>query len=124
MNKLAWVSLLCGAFTAGSVCAQTEIKFGHVGEPGQLFTIAADEYAKRVNEKLGGKVKVVTFASSQLGGDKGLLQELQRGRVDIATASAGVSARLTAAPACTTPFVLKGPRVFWRTRLNSGCAMP
>ena len=38
--------------------AQIEIRFGHVGEPGSLYDIAAQEYAKRINTKLAGKVKV------------------------------------------------------------------
>ena len=29
--------------------AQTEIKLGHVGEPGSLFQKSADEYARRAN---------------------------------------------------------------------------
>ena len=40
-----------------------------MGEPGSLFQASSDEYARRVNEKLAGKVKIVTFGSSQLGGD-------------------------------------------------------
>ena len=49
--------------------AQLEIKLGHVGEPGSLFQKSADEFAKRANARLGGKAKVVTYGSSQLGGD-------------------------------------------------------
>ena len=82
---------LIAALFAGGAVAQTEIKFGHVGEPGQLFTKSADEYAKRVNEKLGGKAKVVVFASSQLGGDKELLQKLKLGTVDLALPSTVMS---------------------------------
>ena len=36
------------AWTAGAQ-AQTELKFGHVGEPGSLFAQSADEFAKRAN---------------------------------------------------------------------------
>ena len=39
--------------------AQTEIKLGHVGEPGSIFQKSADEYAKKANAKLGNKAKVV-----------------------------------------------------------------
>jgi len=82
---------LIAALFAGGAMAQIEIKFGHVGEPGQLFTKSADEYAKRVNEKLGAKAKVVVFASSQLGGDKELLQKLKLGTVDLALPSTVMS---------------------------------
>ncbi|TMA68505.1 MAG: hypothetical protein E6J73_00355 [Deltaproteobacteria bacterium] len=46
------------------------IRLGHVGFPGSLFAITADEYAKRVNTSLQGKVEVKVFHSSQLGSDE------------------------------------------------------
>ena len=46
------------------------IRFGHVGFPGSLFALTADEYAKRVNSALKGKVEVKVFHSSQLGSDE------------------------------------------------------
>ena len=67
------------AAVAAPAAAQTEIKFGHVGEPGSLFQASADEFAKRANAKLGSKAKVVVYGSSQLGGDKELLQKLKLG---------------------------------------------
>ena len=65
-------SLLAASLSAA---AQTEIKFGHVAEPGSLFALSADEFAKKANAALGNKAKVVVFGSSQLGGDKELLQK-------------------------------------------------
>ncbi|MGH6902852.1 MAG: TRAP transporter substrate-binding protein, partial [Geminicoccaceae bacterium] len=64
--------------------AQTEIKFGHVAEPGSLFQLSADEFARRANEKLGDKAKVVVFGSSQLGTDEELMQKLLLGTADMA----------------------------------------
>ena len=52
--RLTAVGALAGLF-AISAFAQTELKFGHVGEPGSLIGAAADEFAKRANAKLGGK---------------------------------------------------------------------
>jgi tripartite ATP-independent transporter DctP family solute receptor len=74
-------------FFAAPALAQTEIKFGHVGEPGSLFAASADEFARRANAKLGGKAKVVVYGSSQLGGDKELVQKLKLGTVDMALPS-------------------------------------
>ena len=74
-------------FFATPALAQTEIKFGHVGEPGSLFAASAEEFAKRANAKLGNKAKVVVYGSSQLGGDKELVQKLKLGTVDIALPS-------------------------------------
>jgi tripartite ATP-independent transporter DctP family solute receptor len=64
-----------------------EIKLGHVGEPGSLFDQTTQEFAKRANEKLGDKAKVVVFGSSQLGNDGEMLKKLKLGTIDLALPS-------------------------------------
>lgn len=76
-----------GAFAASAALAQTEIKLGHVGEPGSLFDQTSQEFAKRANAKLGDKAKVVVFGSSQLGGDDEMLKKLKLGTIDLALPS-------------------------------------
>src|SRR5690348_10864226 len=71
--------------------AQLELKFGHVGEPGSLFDVSASEFAKRANAKLAGKAKIVVYGSSQLGGDKEMLQKLKLGTLDFALPSTVMS---------------------------------
>jgi tripartite ATP-independent transporter DctP family solute receptor len=103
--------------------AQTEIKFGHVGEPGSLFAASADEFAKRANAKLGAKAKVVVFGSSQLGGDKELLQKLKLGTVDIALPSTVMSSEADLFGVFEMPYLVKDRNhmkriesdVFWKT---------
>ncbi len=46
------------------------IRLGHVGFPGSLFAIVTDEYAKRANASLKGRVDIKVFHSSQLGSDE------------------------------------------------------
>ncbi len=46
------------------------IRLGHVGFPGSLLALVADEYAKRVNTGLKGRVDIKVFHSSQLGSDE------------------------------------------------------
>ena len=72
---------------AGVSAQGLEIKVGHVGEPGSLFDVSANEFAKRANAKLGAKAKVSVFGSSQLGGDKERMQKLLLGTLDIAVPS-------------------------------------
>jgi tripartite ATP-independent transporter DctP family solute receptor len=81
------MALLATAFAGQAVAAELELKFGHVGKPGSLFEISVNEFAKRANEKLAGKAKVVTFGSSQLGKDKELLKKLKLGTVNFALPS-------------------------------------
>lgn len=80
---------LVGAVSTAN--AQTEIKFGHVGNPGSLFEASAQEFAKRANAKLGGKAKVVVYGSSQLGNDREMMQKLLLGTQDISLPSTVMS---------------------------------
>jgi tripartite ATP-independent transporter DctP family solute receptor len=57
----------------------TTIRLGHVGFPGSLFAIVADEYAKRANAELKGKVDVKVFHSSQLGSDEQMMRGVKVG---------------------------------------------
>ena len=75
-----------GAATQASAQA-VEIKLGHVGAPGSLFAMSADEFAKRANAKLSNKAKVTVFGSSQLGGDKEMVQKLKLGTLDLSLPS-------------------------------------
>jgi tripartite ATP-independent transporter DctP family solute receptor len=94
------------AFCAGA-WAQTELKFGHVGEPGSLFQKSADEFAKRVNARLAGKVKIVTYGSSQLGGDKELIQKVKLGTVDFALPSTVMSSEVDLFGLFELPYIVK-----------------
>lgn len=71
-----------------------ELSFGHVGAPGSLFALSAEEFAARVNERLAGKAEVIVYGSSQLGGDDVLLQKLRLGTVDLALPSSIMSSRI------------------------------
>ena len=71
-----------------------ELKFGHVGEPGSLFALSADEFARRANARLPEGYEVVTFGSSQLGGDEVLLQKIKLGTVEFALPSTVMSSQI------------------------------
>jgi len=122
MKVLTIAAVLAAAF-AGAAQAQTEIKFGHVGEPGSLFAASAEEFAKRANARLGGKAKVVVFGSSQLGGDKELLQKLKLGTVDIALPSTVMSSEADLFGVFEMPYLVKDrahmrrieSEVFWKS---------
>jgi tripartite ATP-independent transporter DctP family solute receptor len=122
MKLLISVAALFAALT-GAAQAQTEIKFGHVGNPGSLFAASAEEFARRANEKLGGKAKVVVYGSSQLGGDKELLQKLKLGTVDIALPSTVMSSEVDLFGVFEMPYLVKDrehmkrieKEIFWKT---------
>jgi tripartite ATP-independent transporter DctP family solute receptor len=53
------------------------IRLGHVGFPGSLFAITTDEFAKRANAALAGKVDIKVFHSSQLGSDEQMMRGIK-----------------------------------------------
>ena len=105
--RILWGACAATAMIALPALAQTEIKFGHVGEPGSLFAASADEYARRANAKLGSKAKVVVYGSSQLGGDKELLQKLKLGTVDMALPSTVMSSEADLFGVFEMPYLVK-----------------
>ena len=112
-----------GAVALPAMAQEVELKLGHVGEPGSIFQISADEFAKRANAKLAGKVKVVVFGSSQLGGDKEMLQKLKLGTVDMAVPSTVMSSEVDLFGIFEMPYLVKDrahmarieKEVFWPT---------
>ncbi len=122
-TALGAVSAALAAAFAGGALAQAEIKFGHVGNPGSLFAASAEEFAKRANAKLGGKAKVVVYGSSQLGGDKELLQKLKLGTVDMALPSTVMSSEADLFGVFEMPYLVKDREhmkkiekdVFWKS---------
>jgi len=100
-------ALACGLLLVPVALAQTEIKLGHVGEPGSLFQKSADEFARRANAKLGGKAKVVTYGSSQLGGDSEMIQKLKLGTIDMALPSTVMSSQVDLFGVFEMPYIVK-----------------
>src|SRR5690606_16770134 len=110
MKRITLLSILACAFFAQTAIAQIEIKLGHVGNPGSLFAKSSEEFAKRANDKLGSKAKVVVFGSSQLGGDKELLQKLKLGTVDLALPSTVMSSESDLFGIFEMPYLVKDRR--------------
>ncbi len=111
------------ALAAPALAQAVELKLGHVGEPGSIFQMTADEFARRANEKLAGKVKVIPFGSSQLGGDKEMLQKLKLGTIDMAIPSTVMSSEVDLFGIFEMPYLVKDrahmarieKEIFWPT---------
>jgi tripartite ATP-independent transporter DctP family solute receptor len=96
-----------GALTTGRSVAATEIKLGHVGEPGSLIGAVSDEFAKRANAKLGDKGKVTVYGSSQLGSDTEMMKKLKLGTIDLAQPSTVVSSYVPSFGLFEMPYLVK-----------------
>jgi len=92
---------------AGEAGGPRELKFGHVGEPGSLFALSADEFARRANARLPEGWRVVVYGSSQLGGDELLLQKIKLGTVDFALPSTVMSSQIDAFGLFEMPYLVR-----------------
>ena len=75
--------------------------------PARCSQLSAEEFARRANEKLGDKAKVVVFGSSQLGTDEELLQKLRLGTADIALPSTVMSSVVPEFGLFEMPYLVK-----------------
>ena len=102
--------------------AVRELSFGHVGAPGSLFALTAEEFARRVNERLMGEAEVVVYGSSQLGGDDVLLQKLKLGTVDMALPSSIMSSRIAEFGLFEMPYLVRNREHM--SRIEEGIVWP
>ncbi len=83
------------------------LKFGHVGKPGSLFDMSANEFARRANARLGDKAEVQVFGSSQLGKDKELMQKLKLNQVTFSLPSSVMSSVSDEFGVFEMPYIIK-----------------
>jgi tripartite ATP-independent transporter DctP family solute receptor len=103
MKTLVAALALCGTAAAAQ---PLELKLGHVGSPGSLFDLSAQEFAKRVQQKLGGKVVVQLYGSSQLGDDTEMMQKVKLGTLDFTLPSTVMSSVVPAFGLFEMPYLV------------------
>ncbi|WP_197038406.1 TRAP transporter substrate-binding protein [Billgrantia saliphila] len=108
MIKTAFVTTaLALSLTPGLGMAQTELQFGHVGNPGSLFDASANEFAERANERLGDDYRVEVYGSSQLGGDDSMMQKLKLGQLTFTLPSTVMSSVVDEFGLFEMPYLIK-----------------
>ena len=70
--------------SAAPTAAQTTIRYAHVGSEGDIQYWYADEFAKRVEKRTEGRVKVQVFPNSQLGGAQETVDGVRSGAIPLA----------------------------------------
>jgi len=82
-------SVLIGTSALAQIKERT-IKVAYVQDKEHPHGLGAQKFADIVNEKSGGKIKVRTFGSGQLGGDAQVISSLQGGTVEMTMVSPGL----------------------------------
>lgn len=83
-------ALLMAACGGGSAAdGGQQLLLGHGAAPGNPRTIAADAFAKQVEERTDGRITVQVQGSEQLGSDAQMLQSVRSGTLDLSANSQG-----------------------------------
>ncbi|WP_419936624.1 TRAP transporter substrate-binding protein [Candidatus Palauibacter sp.] len=104
LTTVAALSFGCGG---GGESGLVELSLGHVGSPGSLYDVTANEFARRVNERLAGRAELHVYGSSQLGGDDAMLQRLRLGTLDMSLPSTIMSSMVDAFGLFEMPYLVR-----------------
>ncbi len=94
---------LLGAVAIAAVCAMLAVppagaqqkapeftlKLGHGSQLKSPLQTTGEEFAKRIAEKTGGRVKIEVYGNMQLGQERDMVEGLQLGTVDLTMVSTG-----------------------------------
>ena len=119
MNKISKIiALISSVIFISSTANSVELKFGHVGKPGSLFSASVENFAKIANKKLGSKGKITVFGSSQLGKDKQGMQKLKLGTVDMWLPSSVMASIHDEFGVFDMPFIIKNRKHMAKVERN------
>ncbi|MDO6386234.1 MULTISPECIES: TRAP transporter substrate-binding protein [unclassified Uliginosibacterium] len=106
MKRLAFLLML--AFSAPAALAQVELKLGHFGAEDHPAQTAAKQFAKNVEARTGGKVKIKLFPNNQLGNPPEVLEQAVLGAIDMSLSGQDQIAKYVPKfDAVSTPFAFK-----------------
>ena len=77
-----FVAVALAVASAGGAAAQTELTMGNVNPAKHGTTLASQQFADKLAELTGGKIKVIHHHSGALGGEREVGQQVQLGTVD------------------------------------------
>src|SRR3712207_1563838 len=95
MKSFAAAFALAGLFLTAPAEAQIKersFKFAYVNDKDHPHGLGVHKFAELLSEKSGGKMKVRTYPSGQLGADAQVIASLQGGTIDMTTVSSGLLA--------------------------------
>ena len=109
---VAFCMLLSGPAHAADQAANViKVKLGHDKPAGNPMAMGADFLAKEVDKGTKGAVKIQIFGSSQLGGEREMIEGLQSGFIEMAiTNTVAVSVFEKRLQVLGLPFLFKSPK--------------
>ncbi|MGO8954723.1 MAG: TRAP transporter substrate-binding protein [Rhodomicrobium sp.] len=94
MHKRRFIFWCCLQLLALAGTAHADplvLKFSHIGGPGSLYWLSAEEFARRVSKETNGEVRIELYPNSGLGSDTAVLKKLLTGEVDLTVVATPMS---------------------------------
>ncbi|MEO8133081.1 MAG: TRAP transporter substrate-binding protein, partial [Betaproteobacteria bacterium] len=90
--------------------AQVKLRYAHVGVANAPQTLYADEVARLVKERTGGRIEITVFPNSQLGGVGELVDGVKSGAISMGHHDfASLGKILSSTAVFNTPFIYRNP---------------
>jgi len=90
LTSILGMGIVAMTLAGPALAASVTLKLGHIAVPEHPYGKGAAYFAKLVSEKSHGDIEVKVFPSSQLGGQKDLIEGLVFGSVDMALVGTAV----------------------------------
>ena len=107
-SRFLFAAVAAALAMAGAAEAQIKLRYAHVGVANAPQTLYADEIAKLIKERTGGRVEIQVFANSQLGGVGEMVDGVKSGAIAMGHHDFGSLGKVLPATAVfNTPFVYR-----------------
>ena len=109
-TTLAAILAAAGMLISAPALSQVKLRYAHVGVANAPQTLYADEVAKLVKERTGGRIEIQVFANSQLGGVNEMVDGVRSGAISMGHHDFGSLGRILPTTAVfNTPFMYRDP---------------
>ncbi|MGO9545496.1 MAG: TRAP transporter substrate-binding protein [Rhodomicrobium sp.] len=104
---ILWVCLLVLAWALPALADPIVLKFSHIGGPGSLYWLSAEEFARRVSKETNGAVQIALYPNSGLGSDTAVLKKLLTGEADLTVVATPMSSVADEFGVFEMPFLIR-----------------
>lgn len=107
LKKMAVTIAVAASILATTAAQAKDFRIGLITPPNHIWTLAAQDFGKELEEKSGGKHKLAVFPAQQLGNEAQMMQQLQTGALDMGFLTlAEISNRVPEFGAFYAPFLV------------------
>jgi tripartite ATP-independent transporter DctP family solute receptor len=107
ISYLIFIVTTIVSFASANAAEPRELLLIHAGAPGSLYELSANEFARRVNERLPGPYKISVVGDTDLGDGPALLAKLTKGEAAFVLPSAAMTSVSDSFAIFELPFLIR-----------------